>query len=71
MTEELTMCEAAGKLVWHLAHGDALSNDDAGVMVGLSEHGAYKMLCRLSRVVPIYQDELGFWQVLALKETED
>lgn len=64
----MTTTEAAGLLTWHLAHGDAISNDEAAQMTGFSVHGAYKTLCRLSRVIPIYQDDVGLWQTLALKE---
>lgn len=66
--ERITTSEAVAKLVWALAHGESFGNDEAAVMAGLTPHGAYTLLCRVSRIIPIYQDDEGHWQVLALRE---
>lgn len=62
--------ERAGILVWHLAHGDALLTEDAARLTGLTHRGALRLLCGLSRVLPIYQDDRALWQVLAMREAE-
>jgi hypothetical protein len=67
---EYTATERAGLLVWHLAHGEGIRALDAAVLTGLSVRGAQDMLCRLSRVVPIYRRN-GVWQVCALSEIDD
>ena len=51
--DNLTTTEAAGLLLWHLMHGDRLTNLEAAAIIGYEENGAYRLLCRLSRVVPI------------------
>jgi len=51
--DSLTTTEAAGLLLWHLIHGRRLTNMEAAAMIGYEENGAYRLLCRLSRVVPI------------------
>jgi len=66
--ERLTTREATAKVVWALAHGDAVSNHQAGLLTGFTPHGAYEMLCSISRVIPIYQDAAGKWQVIAARE---
>jgi len=70
MTEDrLTTTEAAALLVWHLSHGDVLTAQEAAQMLGLSRQGAWSLLCRISRVVPIYEND-GYWQVISLQEIE-
>jgi len=39
-------------------------------MTGLSRQGAYAMMCKVSRILPVYQAEDGKWQVLAYREME-
>lgn len=70
MGEKLSTTEASGLLAWHLAHGEAISNEQAVELTGLQLETVRQMLCRLSRVIPIYQTELWFWQVICLKEAE-
>jgi len=67
--DEYTTTERVGLLVWHLAHGDGIRTADAAKLTGLGVEGARVMLCRLSRVIPIYQWH-GVWQVCALQEIE-
>jgi len=68
--DRLTTTEASGLLSWHLAHGDAVTNEQAAQLTGLDPHSAYQMLCRLSRVIPIYEDADHAWQVLAVGEMD-
>lgn len=59
-----TATERAALVTWWLAGGLMLSSADAGLLLGLTQDGAYRLLCRLSRVLPIYQDGNGYWTVL-------
>jgi hypothetical protein len=70
MTEDRTPEERAALLTWHLAHGDAFKTRDAASMTGMTARGARRLLGGMSRVLPIYQDENGFWQVLAFREAD-
>ena len=67
---DYTTTERVGLVVWWLAHGDGMSVADAVKLTGLSRQGAWDMLCRLSRVLPIYSHR-GVWQACALRELED
>lgn len=60
--------ERAALIAWHLAHGEAMRTVDVVELTGLERQGAWKLMCRLSRVLPIYQDDCGFWQVNATRE---
>jgi hypothetical protein len=68
--DDLASQERAALVAWHLAHGDAFRTREAAQMTGLSHSGALKLMCRLSRILPICQDNLGFWQVLAMREAD-
>jgi hypothetical protein len=65
--ERLSTTEAAGKLVWWLAHGEALSNHDAMLVTGLPYETTRKMLERLCRVLPLTFDD-GVWYIIELAE---
>jgi hypothetical protein len=65
---EFTSQERAALIAWHLAHGEAMTTLQVSELTGSSRQGAYKLMIALSRVLPIYQDENGFWQVCALRE---
>jgi len=68
--DELTCTERVAKLVWWLAQGDGVRTIDAATLASCTRQHAWRMLCAISRVVPIYQDDDGFWQVCALKEID-
>ena len=70
MIEPDTVTERVGLVVWHLAHGEAMQTRDVAEMTGLTWDGAQKLMIRLSRMVPVYQDQQGFWQVCAFRELE-
>jgi hypothetical protein len=70
MTDDQTPEERAALVTWHLAHGDAFQTSEVCSMTGLTRQGAYRLLCKVSRVVPIFQDEEGMWQVMAMREAE-
>ncbi|HCS47972.1 MAG TPA: hypothetical protein DIW61_06830 [Candidatus Aminicenantes bacterium] len=60
--------ERAALVTWHLSHGDAFKTAEVCRMTGLTRQGAYRLMCKVSRVVPIFQDEKGLWQVLFAQE---
>lgn len=66
--DDYTAQERAALVAWHLAHGEGMRTVDVVLLTGLSFRGARYLMCRLSRVIPIYQDEDGFWQVCSIKE---
>lgn len=66
--DEFTPQERAGMVVWHLSHGEGIRTCDIAEMTGITPSGARKMMYRLSRRLPFYQDDDGFWQVCFLQE---
>lgn len=58
----------AAVLAWYLARGRALTNDEAAALVECSCDTAYRTLCQLSGVLPIYKPHSGRWQVLTEEE---
>ena len=66
--DEYVITERAALIAWHLAHGEGMRTSDVVALTGLERQGAWKLMCRLSRVLPIYQDDIGVWQVNSLRE---
>lgn len=63
--------ERVAKVTWALAHGEALNVRNVRAMTGLTRQNAHRLLCEISRVIPIYDDpETHIWQALALREAE-
>ena len=60
-----TPSERAALIVWYMAHGLALSNREIMQITGLSRSRARDMMCRISRVLPLYQDESHIWRLCA------
>ena len=67
---DLTITERAALVTWHLAHEEGISTANVADMCELTRQGAYDLMRRLSRVLPIYQDDFGVWAVCALRELE-
>ena len=67
---EYTSQQKAALVAWHLAHGEAMTTANVATLTGLDRVGAWKLMCMLSNVIPIYQDDAGLWQVTALRELE-
>ena len=70
MDTDYTAQEKAALIAWHLAHGEGLQTRDVAALTGLAMDGAWRLMQRLARVLPIYQDEQGFWVVCAMLELE-
>jgi hypothetical protein len=65
---DYTAQEKAALIAWHLAHGEAMTTAEVASITGLSWAGAWFLMNRLSRVLPIYRNDSGIWSVSALKE---
>lgn len=50
-------------VVWALAEGRKLTTADVARMTGLRWKGAYRLLCRVSRIIPIRQDIDGWVRI--------
>jgi hypothetical protein len=66
--ERFTPQERAGMVVWHLAQGEGMRTRDVAALTGLTRRGALYLMHRLSRCLPFYQDDGGFWQVCYMRE---
>jgi hypothetical protein len=60
--------EKAALVAWHLAHGEGMSTAEIARLTGLTWGGAWHLMNRLSRVLPIYRDDSGVWAVCVLSE---
>lgn len=63
--------ERIGLVTWSLMLGTAFTTAQVADLTGLTWGGAYRMLYRLSRVLPIYRDDDGRWTVLAAVDNFD
>ena len=54
-------------IVWHLAHGETFRTWQVAEMFGMSQAGAYAMMCRISQCLPIHIYH-GAWRVCMLRE---
>ena len=68
--QDFTPQERAALVTWRLAHGEGMQTRDVAELTGLTMVGAWYMMQRLARVIPIYQDERGVWAVCAMLELE-
>lgn len=60
--------ERAAVVAWYLAHGEALTTRQVTELTGTTMRGALAMMYRLSRVLPVYQNDIGQWEVCATQE---
>ena len=68
--EDYTAQQKAGLVAWHMAHGETMQTRDVAKLTGLTMVGALYLMWNLSSVLPIYQDDRGFWVVCAMLELE-
>lgn len=52
-TDEMVVTERAGAVAWELGRGRRLTNRDVQDLTGLGRSGAWLMMGRLSRVLPV------------------
>ena len=61
-----TPSERVALVVWYMAHGMALSTKEVSKITKLSESASWRLMCNISRVIPIYLDEsarIGIWRI--------
>lgn len=64
-----TPSERVALVVWWLAHGEGLTTKRVSEITKITPRAASYLMCRISRVLPIYQDDDFVWQVCEV-ETE-
>lgn len=60
--EPETVSERVALVVWYMAHGLALSTQEVAKITGLTSDGAWYLMNRIGRVLPIYLDN-NIWRV--------
>lgn len=65
----MTPQERAALVAWHLAHGDAMLTSQVAELAGITQSGALKLMTGLSRVLPIYQNDDLFWEVIEARQS--
>lgn len=61
--------QRAALVMYWLCHGESLRTRQVATMFCVSYATAYRLLCHISQVTPIYNAQ-GVWQVCAMKEQE-
>jgi hypothetical protein len=61
--ERLPMAQAIGRLLWHFAHGEAMTTLQAAELTGYSRRGVAHLLSMLSTYWPLCQDEHYLWHL--------
>lgn len=59
---DYTPQEKAASVVWRLAHGEGVTVREVADNFSVTWHGAHRILCTVSRVVPIAPDSSGVWR---------
>lgn len=65
---DYTAQEKAALIAWHLAHGEGMTTGEVASMTGLTQAGARFLMNRLVRVLPIYRNKDGIWEVCMPEE---
>lgn len=63
-----TPAERVAVITWYLASGMTITTQEAAKMAHISHQRAWEILCEISRVLPIYQDDRQYWTVCKEKE---
>lgn len=61
LTVESIPTERVATTAWAFAQGESYTTAQVATLTGLTWFGAYKLLCKMSRVLPIYCDH-GVWK---------
>lgn len=59
---EFTSQEKAANVSWRLANGEGVTVQEVADSFSMTWQGANKMLCVISRVIPIAPNSTGVWQ---------
>lgn len=62
MSRDTNTTERVAKVAWRLSTGGALTTAEAAQLAGITARGAWRMLDKLSRVLPIVQVD-GVWRL--------
>lgn len=65
-----TPSERVALVVWWLVHGEGLTTKQVAKITGLTMGTAWRLMARISRVLPIYQDDNYVWQLCVSREGE-
>lgn len=65
---EFTPQERAAKLTFDLVNGGEKTSRQVAEDLGMTVHGARRLLCNVSRVVPIAPDERGVWRLFEFSQ---
>lgn len=68
---ESTPTERAAYITYMLARGKALTAAEVARRTNITERGAQKMMARLSRTLPLYQDADYQWRILTECDPDD
>lgn len=60
--------ERVALLTYHLTNGEALSTFAAAELLQVTRQGAWAMLTRMARVIPIYMNDEGLWELSVMGE---
>lgn len=66
---ELVVTERAGYIVYLLMRGKTLTTAEIANVLGMTPNGAWQLMSRLSRKVPLRQD-LGYWFIVNMSDCE-
>jgi hypothetical protein len=69
MDDDMVVTEKAGLIGFHLGTGQTYTVDEVADLTGLSRHGAYQLLIKMSRSVPILSEN-GIWFAVSLNLRE-
>jgi hypothetical protein len=60
--DEYVTTERVGVIVWRLFGGEAMTTMEIAATAGITGNGAYRMMMRLSRVLPVMMAN-GKWSI--------
>ena len=60
--------ERVGALVWRLATGQKMTTRQVADLLSLKKRRARSLMLELSRVLPIFRDDDGFWKRCPVSE---
>jgi len=62
---ESTPTERAAQVTYWLANGKRLTTADVAESLQINQRTAQRLVVSVSRVLPIYRDDEGFWRLAA------
>jgi hypothetical protein len=62
--DELLVTERVGLIAWHLAQGGTVTVREVATRYGVTHNGAWRILSKLGRCLPLVNDEQGHWYAM-------